>query len=272
MTYKVDYLNPDTYFSGETFLDKKFILTHFLNPITTQLLKDLAEWNITEIYCNGRPTEKEKLLDEVKLALLRLESSENNKLVADINQKIKAEIAENKLTLSEGKKKLVKEVYAKCEEILQEQLIIYATTKKISFTFFEDFIKDFSAFIFDYSKEILQFQVAKNRTKEQFILDHALRSTILSVLIGKELNIGEPKLTNLGIAACLHEIGMMQLSPQMYIHENNLSASDRKAIHMHPVFSYSILDSCKFPSDICIGVLGHHEYQNGKGYPRKLCA
>ncbi|MCR4941061.1 MAG: HD domain-containing protein, partial [Treponemataceae bacterium] len=74
----------------------------------------------------------------------------------------------------------------------------------------------------------------------------------------------------LGIACMLHEIGMLQLPPQYYMEDKTLSGIEKKAILTHPLYSYNILKKANFPLSICLGVLDHHEREDGSGYPRHL--
>ncbi|MGL4981656.1 MAG: HD-GYP domain-containing protein [Treponemataceae bacterium] len=270
MIYKTSDLKPDTYFSADFFLDDKFILTHPLIPIREELLNSLSNWDIKEIQSEGQLIEKELLNDSVEYALLKLNIHDSNELITEINTQIKKDIKSKKISFEEGKKKLVLDVYTKCKDTLNDFFVMYTTTKKLDVKKISDFLMYFSAFIIGFSQELLKIQISSTATKEELFLHHALRSTILSILMGKELKYSHEELTLLGIAACLHEIGMLKISPQMHMHGNNLSSSERKSILMHPVFSYSILEACQFPKDVCVAVLDHHEQQNGSGYPRKI--
>ena len=68
----------------------------------------------------------------------------------------------------------------------------------------------------------------------------------------------------------LHEIGMLQLPPQYYLADKTLTGVEKKAILAHPIYSYNILKKANFPPSICLGVLDHHEREDGSGYPRHL--
>ncbi len=74
-----------------------------------------------------------------------------------------------------------------------------------------------------------------------------------------------------GKTACLvHEIGMLKLPPQLYLNNEPLSETGKKAILAQPLLSYNILKEYKFPLAICVAVLEQHERENGQGYPRNL--
>ena len=97
-----------------------------------------------------------------------------------------------------------------------------------------------------------------------------MRSTVFAIVIGLQLKFPIHKLIELGVACILHEIGMVRLPPQVYMGKKELTPVEKNAIFTHPVISYNILREFSFPLNICLGVLEHHERENGGGYPRKL--
>ena len=50
---KIDTLKPGQTFKEELLVDKSFLLVGAGQTITAELLKELALWNITEIYIDG---------------------------------------------------------------------------------------------------------------------------------------------------------------------------------------------------------------------------
>ena len=103
-----------------------------------------------------------------------------------------------------------------------------------------------------------------------YLASHALRSTVIAVIIGTYLKLPAHRLIELGVAALLHEIGMLQLSTQTYLNKRALTANERKAIFGHPVLSFNMLKSFDFPLVISLAALEHHERENGSGYPQHL--
>ncbi|MBL8967216.1 MAG: HD-GYP domain-containing protein, partial [Spirochaetaceae bacterium] len=99
---------------------------------------------------------------------------------------------------------------------------------------------------------------------------HAVRSSVLSIILGSALKLPPFRLIELGAAAVLHEIGMIKLPPQLYMAGRQLSTQERKAITAHPVLGYNILKEKQVPLAVCLSALEHHERLNGTGYPRGL--
>ena len=53
---KLDAIKPDQTFKGELLLDKSFLLLGSGQKITTELIKNLMTWNITELYIDASAT------------------------------------------------------------------------------------------------------------------------------------------------------------------------------------------------------------------------
>lgn len=106
--------------------------------------------------------------------------------------------------------------------------------------------------------------------KKSYIATHSVRSTIIAIIIGTYLKLPGPRLLELGIAAIVHEAGMLKLPSAIYMNERPLTPAEQKAIVTHPVLGYSLLKSLDFPLPICLAALEHHERECGAGYPRRL--
>jgi len=105
---------------------------------------------------------------------------------------------------------------------------------------------------------------------ENYLASHAVRTTVIAMIIGKHLNIPPFRLLELGMAAFLHDIGMLNLPPQTYLNKLELKDPEKKLIFSHPIHSYNLLKSFNCPPSVSIAALEHHERENGCGYPRKL--
>ncbi len=105
---------------------------------------------------------------------------------------------------------------------------------------------------------------------KNYLVYHTVRTTILSIIVGIQLKMQPHKLLELGIAASLHEIGMIRIPPQIYMADRQLNQNERKAIMAHPILGFNILKDKKVPLAVSLVALEHHERINGSGYPRNL--
>jgi HD-GYP domain-containing protein (c-di-GMP phosphodiesterase class II) len=111
---------------------------------------------------------------------------------------------------------------------------------------------------------------AKPGNDSNYIVSHSVSSSITSMIIGTYFKFPNHRLMEVGIAALLHDLGMLKLSPEAYLTGRVLTADEKKIIRTHPIHGFKILQSIKCPTNINLGVLDHHEREDGSGYPRKL--
>jgi HD-GYP domain-containing protein (c-di-GMP phosphodiesterase class II) len=108
------------------------------------------------------------------------------------------------------------------------------------------------------------------RDDDNYQVSHAVKSMIISIMIGSVVKLSEPRLVELGVAALLHEIGMVKLPSRIYMTKWTLTQEERKTILTHPILGYKLLKNFNFSSAVCLAALQHHERENGAGYPQKL--
>jgi hypothetical protein len=133
-----------------------------------------------------------------------------------------------------------------------------------------DTVKDLCVFIKENKRYVLRIMPSAEARSKNFLVIHSMRSTVLAITIGLELHIPLSKLIELGVTCILHEIGMIRLPPQLYMTDKPLTSIERAHISTHPLIGFNIIKSLNFPLSIQLGVLEHHEKENGTGYPRKL--
>lgn len=92
----------------------------------------------------------------------------------------------------------------------------------------------------------------------------------LCELMGAQLELTQEQLDNLRIAARLHDIGKISLSPKLLNKLTGLSGTDRLALEKHVVTGFQILNSINENFNISRIVLHHHERYDGTGYPDGL--
>ncbi|MDR1129129.1 MAG: HD-GYP domain-containing protein [Treponema sp.] len=106
--------------------------------------------------------------------------------------------------------------------------------------------------------------------KNDYQVSHTVKSVVLSVVMGSYLKFNDTQLVELGIAALLHESGMLHIPPDTYLTDKPLTREERRAILSHPILGFNMLQSLNFPQSIRLAVLEHHERENGSGYPQRL--
>lgn len=222
-------------FSAPLYLDEQFILATPDMQFSKELAAALLEWDFKEIYSDGEPRIEEAVIsdkDKLKQALEFYEAFQ--KYVTTL---FTPGMLKNDLTFSA----IAEKIQAACAIIHLD----YRTFFRVPLVY-------------------------KSEVELSYQISHAVTSTIIALSIGVSLKLPEDQLIELGVAALLHEIGMIKLPSKVNIYKRDLSLEDRKAILTHPILSYNLLTSLDFPPRVCVAVLQHHERENGCGYPQKL--
>ena len=123
---------------------------------------------------------------------------------------------------------------------------------------------------YDHSNLLLALQESELRKNENYLYSHTVRTSILALIIGKYLNIPTHKLIELGVAALLHDIGMLSVPEELYLQSLPLTKEEKTILDNHPKYGFKILTAHNYSSIITLAVLEHHEREDGTGYPRKL--
>jgi HD-GYP domain-containing protein (c-di-GMP phosphodiesterase class II) len=106
------------------------------------------------------------------------------------------------------------------------------------------------------------------KAKDTFFLDHAVNTTILSILIGIKFRFSREEQVSLALGSFLHDIGKIIIDQL----ENDPTTSGRSLYREHPTFGYLLLRNSSDVSPMEAQVVNqHHEYQDGSGFPIGLC-
>lgn len=106
--------------------------------------------------------------------------------------------------------------------------------------------------------------------KDRFTAGHGLRVTLISILIGQELELSSKDLDTLRHAATFHDIGKIAVPDHVLANEGRLSASDYEAMKVHPVEGARICAKLKVLASAVALIRHHHERMDGRGYPDGL--
>ena len=99
---------------------------------------------------------------------------------------------------------------------------------------------------------------------------HGVNVAILAVRVGIERGEQPASLVDLGVAALLHDIGMVTMS-HLVEAPQRLGAEQRAGIHEHPVVSHRLVERCVgLPSVVRTVIAQEHEREDGSGYPQRL--
>lgn len=107
------------------------------------------------------------------------------------------------------------------------------------------------------------------RADEYYI--RSLNVSLISMIIGRAMKFSENRVKKLGIGAILYDIGLVKVPDKILEKIGKFTPEEYTEIKKHTVYGYKILKSSfRFEEDLAMISLMHHEYYNGKGYPRGL--
>ncbi len=106
---------------------------------------------------------------------------------------------------------------------------------------------------------------------DEYTFYHSINVCIISILIGKWLRMPISGLRKLGYTGMFHDIGKCMIPPEILNKPGPLNEEEWETMKQHPVYGYNILKRNNITSnDILMGVLMHHEREDGSGYPYGL--
>jgi HD-GYP domain-containing protein (c-di-GMP phosphodiesterase class II) len=245
-------LKPKQYFSKPLFLDEGYVLLAPETPVEEGLIRRLTQWEFREARTDGVAME-EAAMEEVPTA-------PGEEAAAAI------------LPDGAGDKERVDRIltfYSDFTAYMESLYTRFVTKTELDYKELSERMKGLCQVINENKRFLLRAQSIAPQHKN-YLVSHAVRSSVYSIVLGITVKLPIFKLIELGTAAALHEIGMVRLPPQLYMAGRLLNPQEKKAITAHPVLGYNLLKEKQVPLAVCLAALEHHERMNGSGYPRSL--
>lgn len=258
-------LAVDTVFDKPVYLDQKYMILAPEVPVSKTLLRDLITWEFREVWSDGSP----RSLSEPAEAALGAPPETGTAAAAAAAATAKGDEALGSPGQDRETLRQVTEFYNKFVAYVDQVFTKYVTRNDLNIQEISNRVKELCDFAKENRRFLLRVQDS-GAANRNYLVSHSVKSTILAIILGSYLKLQPHKLIELGVAALLHEIGMVRLPPQLYMTERQLTPQEKKNIFTHPVHGYNILREFSFPLAVCLASLEHHERVNGQGYPRKL--
>lgn len=300
-TIKVDELKENLTFKSDLMIDERFILLPANVELPEFFIKSLKTWNFSELQYEGKKIETQTTTTVSpatdKIGDISIESFTTEKVTSDVaknsqtnasqsvaSQNVQTKpISTNALKPSQPVTKPVKidntdrnrleTVQNTYTDFLKQINSIYtrfATHRQLSFDELSKISKEICIFVRENKRYVLRVSPSAQARNKDFQVIHSMRSTVLAITIALEMKMDIGQIVELGVTCLVHEIGMLKLPPQLYLTDKMLSPAEKLQISKHPIFSYDILKTYNFPAMTQLGVLEHHEKENGQGYPRHI--
>lgn len=273
-TIKVETLKPEQSFKEELLLDKSFILLGAGQPVTSEFLKELAMWNVTEVLLDGSnpfvaPVQQEKVSEE-DFESVNIDGQPVQE-APKMNTSIKEALAKAQDTSNEKSRlNAVLNVYNEYMTYIHSVYTRYATHGDFNKDELFETVKELCVFVKENRRYVLRISPSIETRTKNYLVSHAMRSTIFAIVIGLKLHLNFTQLQELGVSCILHEIGMLKLPSYLYLSEKKFSHAERAKIATHPLLGYQIINQADFPISVQRAILEHHEKEDGSGYPQNL--
>ena len=106
--------------------------------------------------------------------------------------------------------------------------------------------------------------------KSPWTMGHSERVMHLSVAIAREMGLDEATTERVRLGSLLHDIGKIGVIDALLDIQAPLSATEFIPMRLHPEVGVSILAPIERLHDVLPGILHHHEWFDGTGYPKGL--
>ena len=120
------------------------------------------------------------------------------------------------------------------------------------------------------SVQVTRALVAAIDKKDRYTSGHSERGGFLTRLTAQELGVPPAEQQNMEWAGLLHDIGKIGIPEEILCKPGKLTEEEFEIIKQHPRMGYEILQPIASLGVILDGVLYHHEYPDGSGYPEGL--
>jgi len=107
-------------------------------------------------------------------------------------------------------------------------------------------------------------------SKSYFTHNHSKRVTDYSLTIAKALKMDTAEISRLEACALLHDIGKISISDTILNKPGKLTDEEWEIVKNHPQLGASIASRIPQLTPCAEGILHHHEWYNGNGYPDGL--
>jgi len=106
--------------------------------------------------------------------------------------------------------------------------------------------------------------------KDSYTKGHCERVTKYAIMIAKKMFLSEADTETLRLACQLHDLGKIGIHDHILTKQGKLTPDEWEEMRLHPAKGVEILRPLGFLNEVMTLVEQHHEWFNGKGYPRGL--
>lgn len=99
---------------------------------------------------------------------------------------------------------------------------------------------------------------------------HSLNVTVVSMLLGRAMGLGEQELRDVGLGALLHDLGKTELPDRVRWKDELSTSAELQFYQEHVAHGVSLARKMKLSPQATLVVAQHHEQADGRGFPQRL--
>lgn len=109
------------------------------------------------------------------------------------------------------------------------------------------------------------------KNSDEYTAQHSLNVCVLSIALGRHINLSDANLQNVGLCGLMHDMGKMRIPSHILNKPGRLEPDEMEIMRGHTTQGFELLQSSDnmYPGAIRTALM-HHEMLNGKGYPNQL--
>ena len=109
------------------------------------------------------------------------------------------------------------------------------------------------------------------KNKDEYTSQHSMNVCIFSIALGRQLDLSETELEDIGLCGMMHDMGKMKIPLHVLNKPGRFEPEELAIMQSHPTIGWKLLMSDhEMPGCVIDAAYGHHERLDGKGYPRGL--
>jgi putative two-component system response regulator len=122
------------------------------------------------------------------------------------------------------------------------------------------------------TREIFACLARVGRFRDEETAEHVERMSRTCALIARRLGLSQRECAKLRSASTMHDIGKIGVPDAVLLKPGPLDAQERAMIELHPEIGHQILSGSRDPAMRLAATIAltHHEWVDGRGYPRRL--
>ena len=109
------------------------------------------------------------------------------------------------------------------------------------------------------------------KERHESVALHSVNTCTLAVVFARHLKLPKEQQEEIGMGALFHDIGMIQIPPEIVNKPGRLTEEEYKIVRRHCMLGSNVMNTAQQIPDGAIQIIrSHHERMSGKGYPDGL--